>query len=272
VANRLRGGEYFGELLRKQSVGGLLLTETRYASGASIPRHSHESAYFCLVRRGRYREVYSGGQRDCGPQTLAYHPPNEWHTEQFGGFEARSFNVELTSDWCRRFDAPLDRPFATRDPGIVALSMRLYGEFVRPDAASSLIVEGLTLELLGYCCRATIGRPNAGPPSWLASVRDIILDRCAEPLNISELAAEAAVHPGHLAATFRKFFGASVGEYARRCRLERAARLMADAERSLAEIALATGFADQSHFTRCFRRQFGVTPAAYRREASRSRI
>jgi AraC family transcriptional regulator len=271
VSNRLRGGEYFGELLRRQSVAGLLLTETRYAAAAQIPRHSHERGYFCLVRRGRYREEYTGGQRQCGPQTLAYHPPGEWHAEQFDGSEARSFNVELTPDWARRFDAPLDRPFATRDAWVVGLGLRLYREFDHPDAASALVIEGLTLELLGHCARASLSRLRPSPPLWLEHVRTSLIDRCTEPPSLADLAREASVHPGHLAAMFRRYFGTSAGEFARRCRIDRACRMLTDTGRSLADIAIAAGFADQSHFTRCFRRQFGITPAVYRQAAIRSK-
>jgi AraC family transcriptional regulator len=270
VAHRLQGGQYFGELLRRQSVAGLLLTETRYPAGACIPRHSHERGYFCLVRRGRYREEFTGGERQCGPQTLAFHPPGEWHTEQFDGSEARSFNVELAPEWERRLDKPLNRPFATRQSGVVALGMRLYREFEQPDAASSLIVEGLTLELLGHFARSALPRPTQ-PPAWLQRVREQIMDSPVHLPNFTQLAADAQVHAGHLAATFRRFFGATVGEFARRCRIEWASRLLADSSRSLAEIAVAAGFADQSHFTRCFRREFGVTPAAYRRVTQRSK-
>lgn len=271
MANRLRDGQYFGELLRWQSVAGLLLSETRYAAGAMIPRHSHERAYFCLVRRGRYREEFAGGERQCGPQTIAFHPPGEWHTEQFDGSEARSFNVELAPEWEQRCDAPLNRPFATRHVGIVALGMRLYDEFEQPDAASPLIVEGLTLELLGHFARAASPQPISHPPAWLQRVRENILDSGIETMTVRELAADAQVHPGHLAAMFRRYFGTSVGEFARRCRIEWTSRLLADSARPIAEIAVAAGFSDQSHFTRCFRREYGVTPAAFRRATRRSK-
>ena len=58
MADRLSCGEYLGELLGRQSVAGLLLTETRYATGTRLPRHSHERGYFCLVRRGHYRNAF----------------------------------------------------------------------------------------------------------------------------------------------------------------------------------------------------------------------
>lgn len=264
----LRGGEYYGEQIQRSSVAGLLLTETRYAAGVRIPRHSHERGYFCLVRRGHYREVFSGGQRQCGPHTLAWHPPGEWHAEEFEGAEARSFNVELTPDWPR--SRPLERPFATRDADLVALSLRMYREFQCPDTASGLMIEGLALELLGRLVRMSCRLP-ASAPAWLTRVRDRLQAECLFPPRLKSLADEAQIHPGHLAAAFRRFFGESAGEFARRCRLERTLTLLTDRSRSLAEIASAAGFADQSHFTRCFRSRFGTTPAEYRRTAVRSK-
>src|SRR5436190_3860759 len=262
MANRLACGQYFGELLRRRSVAGLLLTETRYAAGTRLPRHSHERGYFCLVRRGHYREEFAGGRRDCGPLTLAYHPPGELHAEQFDGPEVRSFNVELAPAWAGRFGAPFDHPFATRAAEVVGLGLRLYREFERPDAASPLIIEGLTLELLGHCARAALPRPPHRPPPWLERVRERLAERCAAPPGLADLVAEAAVHHGHLAAAFRRHFGCSAGEYARRRRVELACRQLTDTDRPLAEIALGAGFADQSHFTRSFRRVLVVTQAA----------
>lgn len=266
----LRGGEYFGEQIRRQTVAGLLLTETRYAAGARVPRHSHERGYFCLVRRGNYREVFTGGQRVCGPQTLAYHPPGEWHAEEFAGAEARSFNVEPTPEWRQPEPRLVGQPFATKDPSTVALGMKMYREFVSPDAASALMIEGLTLELLSHVFREACGAERS-PPAWLRRVRARLCDECVRPPRMTALADEANVHPGHLAAAFRRHFGLSAGEFTRRCRLERALALLSGNQSTLAEISTAAGFADQSHFTRCFRRQFGTTPGNFRRTALRSK-
>jgi AraC family transcriptional regulator len=70
-----------------------------------------------------------------------------------------------------------------------------------------------------------------------------------------------------LARTFRRTFGCTVGEYLRRLRIERAAEQLVSGDLPLAEIALAAGFADQSHFSNVFRRRTGVSPSAFRREA-----
>jgi AraC family transcriptional regulator len=268
---RLPGGQFFGELIRGHAFTGLSLTETRYPPGARLPRHCHEHAYFCLIRRGTYREEYDGRQRACGPLMLAFHPPEEMHAEHFGGEEVRSFNIEITPAWARGFAGaalPLDRPFDAQGGPAVGLAVRLFDEFEHLDASSPLVIEGLMLELLGLCDRAARGEPTV--PRWLRRVRDFLTERCADSLTLADLAAEARVHPGYLAAAFRRHFGCTVGEYVRRQRVVLACRHLAGSDAPLADVALLAGFADQSHFTRTFKRQLGLTPAAYREMTTRA--
>jgi len=101
-------------------------------------------------------------------------------------------------------------------------------------------------------------------PQWLERVRNILEQRFAEPFKLSEIAAEAGVHPVHLAREFRKHYGASVGEYLRRVRIEYACRELMGSNVAVTNIAFAAGFADQSHFSRTFKRLCGTTPGRYR--------
>ena len=68
----------------------------------------------------------------------------------------------------------------------------------------------------------------------------------------------------HLARAFRKHFGCTPGEYVRHLRIEFASRELSKSDTPLVEIALAAGFAHQSHFSRIFKRQTGMTPSAFR--------
>jgi AraC-like DNA-binding protein len=101
-------------------------------------------------------------------------------------------------------------------------------------------------------------------PKWLERVKNILEQRFAEPFKLSEIAAEAGVHPVHLAREFRKHYGTSVGEYVRRVRIEYACRELMDSNAAVTNIAFAAGFADQSHFSRTFKRLCGTTPGKYR--------
>jgi AraC family transcriptional regulator len=266
----LSGGEFFGEVTRRRAVGGLHLLETRYPPGARLPRHSHEHGYICLVRRGHYREEYGSRQRSCGPLTIAFHPPEEVHAEEFANDETWSFNIELTTSWLARW-----RDFAARcdwtadfQGGIVAgLALRLYAEFLHQDDAAPLAIEGLTLEILAEAWRACLRGRMRTAPRWLAQVRDTLCERFTDPPTLDELATHAGVHPVHIATAFRRQYGCTVGEFIRRRRIEFASRQLTSSAATLAEVALAAGFADQSHFSRTFKRLTGLTPAAYRRSA-----
>jgi AraC family transcriptional regulator len=90
-------------------------------------------------------------------------------------------------------------------------------------------------------------------------------DGFTERWSLAELAAAASVSADHLARAFRRHQGCTVGEYVRRLRVELACRLLAESEEPLAQVALAAGFSDQSHFTKVFRRRMGTTPAAFRK-------
>jgi AraC family transcriptional regulator len=90
-------------------------------------------------------------------------------------------------------------------------------------------------------------------------------------VSLSGIAAAVGVHPAHLAKMFRRHYRSTPGEFRRRIRLERSARDVAGSDRPLAEIALANGFFDQSHFTRAFKLHFGRTPSEHRRAEGRGK-
>ncbi len=271
MSQRLRRGQFYGALQGRQQVNHIVLTETRYAPGLRLPRHSHEHSYFCLVRRGSYSETFGDRSRDCGPRTVAFHPPEELHAQQIHQAEVWSFNVEIASAWLRevREQAPaLEGPAAFRGGPLAALALRLYQEFRHADGLSPLVIEGLVLQLLGEASRLSgrRGGPHPGrQPGWVGQIRDALHARFAEPLTLGQLAALVGLHPAYLACAFRRHCRCSVGEYVRRLRVEEACRRLAATDEPLAQVALAAGFSDQSHLTRLFKRHLGVTPAAYRK-------
>jgi AraC family transcriptional regulator len=89
-------------------------------------------------------------------------------------------------------------------------------------------------------------------------------------LSVEFLAAEAGLSPAHFARAFRETFGLPPHRYLVHLRLERARRML-DAENAvLADVAQRAGFADQAHFTRFFKREYGVTPGIVLRSRRRS--
>ncbi len=271
MPHKLEHGQYYGTVLRRLDLGPILLAETRHPAGARIPPHAHRNAYFCFVTAGAYVENFGPNSRDCGPLTVAFHVPDETHSEHMTGSDVRSLNAEVTPDWLRRVQeaAPALRdPSDCRGGPAAWLGARLYREFRWGDAASRLAIEGLLLEIAAELARAT--SPHRDAPRWLRRVCELLRARFRENLSPAELAAEAGTHPVHLAAAFRKHLGCSVGEFVRNRRVEYAAAQLARPRVPLADIAAEAGFADQSHLTRVFKRATGLTPAAFRRSVAGS--
>lgn len=138
------------------------------------------------------------------------------------------------------------------------LFLRMYDKFREMDDEALRKLEQAMLE------DRSVTDSGRKFPKWLERVRNILEQRFAEPYKLSEIAAEAGVHPVHLAREFRKHYGYSVGEYLRRVRIEYACRELMGSNAAVTNIAFAAGFADQSHFSRTFKRLCGTTPGRYR--------
>jgi AraC family transcriptional regulator len=263
---KLAAGCYFGDRVQGRELAGFLLTDYTYRPGARIRKHYHERSYVSLVVAGGYAETYGGRSRDCPAATVIFHPAGERHAEQMGGAGARVFSIEIGTHWLREapaYRAVLDTPADFRGGMLARLAFRLYQEFRQPDPFSPLAVEGLVLELVAERGRRAPHGSERRPP-WLVRAQEILHARFAAPPSLAGLAREVDVHPVHLARTFRIRCGCSVGEYVRELRVEYACRRLTVSDSPLVEIALAAGFADQSHFARTFKRLRGLTPAEFR--------
>jgi len=97
-----------------------------------------------------------------------------------------------------------------------------------------------------------------------ARVRDLLHDRFADDLSADDLAREVGLSRFQVSRQFRAAYGLPPSAYLRQLRLHQARRRLAAGE-SIATVAPSTGFADQSHLTRWFRRTYGITPAVYQR-------
>jgi AraC family transcriptional regulator len=135
------------------------------------------------------------------------------------------------------------------------------------EVQTSRALDELNVDLLGelFSFAARPCQHESRPaPGWLSRVLDKLRTEHCRRLTLDELAREAGVHPVHLSRIFRRFVGEGIGEHVHRLRVRTACERMLDPSASLAEVSFATGFADQSHFTRSFRRITGLTPAAFR--------
>lgn len=106
-------------------------------------------------------------------------------------------------------------------------------------------------------------------PTWAKELKAIIQDQIDTNLSLTlkEVSLSLNVHPTYLSREFSKYFDdLSFGDYIRKLRIEKSIQLLNESDHSLAEIAYLTGFSDQSHFTRIFKKHMGKSPSEYRKE------
>jgi AraC family transcriptional regulator len=268
----LAPGEQRARSPGQSKAAGLTFWETVYAPGLAMRRHAHRNAFLYFVLQGGLAEVCDRKPRIALASGVIFHPAGQVHANRFLDSGARALSIELDRQWLERLQAQavvLDRPVYAEGGRPSGLAIQLYQEAGRTDAASGLVVEGLVLELLGAIARCRAPVAECRPPRWLRTVSELLHARFAESMSLEEIASVAGVHPVYLASAFRRHYRSTVGDYVRRLRIDYACGRLARSDLSLAEIALEAGFANQSHFTRTFRRLMGTTPAVYRKALTR---
>jgi AraC-like DNA-binding protein len=265
---KLESGSYFGSTRHLYGGTGLSVAETIFEGECDLPPHEHENPFFCLVLNGMGTRSWQGKLGAEAPMALTVFPAEVPHANHWYGDGGQVLHVEFSRAWLERLRGAariLERPADFGHGAPVWLARRLLEEARTQDDASPLIMEGLALELLGECSRAPAAASAAGAPRWLAKARTLMQERHGERLSLETIAEYCAVSSDHLARAFRRHYGTTVGDHLRSLRIDAACRALAETERSLAEIALAAGFTDQSHFGRVFQRHMRMPPGAFRR-------
>ena len=164
--------------------------------------------------------------------------------------------------------APHFRPGVIEDASLAALFARTHRLLLSPTAPTLAKQTRLIALMAAWIARHGDDHPAAPPlgqePGAVGLACDILAARYAEDARLEDLAAATGLSPWHLARAVTQKTGlpphAHLLEH--RCR---AARDLLAGPRSLADIAVSVGFADQSHLTRVFRARFGLTPGGWRK-------
>jgi transcriptional regulator GlxA family with amidase domain len=143
---------------------------------------------------------------------------------------------------------------------------------VIPAQESSHLASHAAIEILSHSVplgraseQAAAQRVRCGlPPRAKGRILEYIVTHLNENITNDALAEVAGLSVCHFARMFKQTVGVSPHRYVLQCRIEWARELLAGTDMPLSEIAIVTGFSDQSHYTRWFREIIGVTPGSYR--------
>jgi AraC family transcriptional regulator len=195
-----------------------------------------------------------------GPSAVL-HPPGRPHADLIGEEGLETLTIEFDPQWLKfgRFCNWGDRSQAWIG-GAAAFASRRFAAKIASASADERSVQAATTRFLAMTFAA---EPPRSPP-WLERAHASIA--LEEPTSVNILARRLDLHPAYLARAYRHATGEGLVETLRRRRVETASSLLRNTSLTLADIAAASGFCDQSHMNRCFSLVLGRTPLIIRRE------
>lgn len=266
-AQRSVSNSYYGRRTSNYETGDFQLAESVYGGAAELPFHEHDNPHFCLVLSGSYVEKLADDEAERRPGDLMFYPAGAGHAERHR-VRGRHFLIELGPALGALLEGSRERVVWTSTRGATRTeATRLFAAFRGAEGPAPALPE-----LVRSLVDSALSRSEKRGPrrSWLTEVERWLRETEAARPDLDSLARRAGVHPVYLGRAFRAAFGCSPGEYLRRLRVERAQRALGDCNSQLADVAYASGFCDQSHLNRVFKRQIGTTPGRYQRLAAPS--
>jgi AraC-like DNA-binding protein len=252
----------------RPSVPGVVEVFHAHYTEYAYPMHVHEAWTLLIVDDGAVRYDLDRHQHGTPHDTVSLLPPHIPHngapaTEH--GFRKRVLYLDssrLADDLIGpAVDGPdLAEPVLRRRVGQLHTALAHPGDELEADSRLTLIADRLG-GLLRPRSAAELSRPDRPLAHRL---RELLDERLVEGIALDEAARLVHAHPAHLVRAFSGAFGIAPHQYLMSRRVDRARRLLLDG-RPPVEVATSTGFYDQSHLTRHFRRLVGVTPGRYAR-------
>ncbi|SDQ74561.1 AraC-type DNA-binding protein [Chryseobacterium soldanellicola] len=263
--NTLRNGEFFGQTNETLDFDGLIITDTEYTH-PYVDWHYHENAYFTFLLQGNVIEGNKKEIYECSAGTLLYH---HWEDPHYNikpdGF-TRGFHIEIPRKWFEALHISKDNlegSFNIKNPALKLLMYKIFKESKTNDNASETATHQLLLNIFHQLSDQK--SHSEKKPAWVKQIDELLRESYTEKLNLTEISNSLNIHPMHLSRDFHKYFQCNLGEYIRKLKISKSLSILPVNEKTLTEVAFECGFADQSHFIRCFKENMGITPLKYRK-------
>lgn len=264
----------FAHYARYPGLDGLEVMRARWVEHAFAP-HMHDFYAVSLNYGGRGAFDCRRELRDAAPGTCNLIAPGELHTGRAtsgAGWTYRNLNIEtpLMTTLLRSFDwqGPSDVRFKfplVRDPILAARLTRLFARLTTPSSLlenESLLMSVVERLITDHLVPGHGLRDAGGEHVAVRRVKDWLDVNAEQNVSIHALASLAELSPYYLVRAFHKQVGFPPHKYQTLVRIHRARKLLTSGA-SISAVAYRTGFCDQSHLNRCFKRTLGVTPGQY---------
>lgn len=249
----------------------------------TFERHSHET-YSIGVTASGVQTFHCGGTLHASLRgDVILFNPDEPHDGQRGTQEGLGYSMLYVSpqvvNECRDKEAGLEMAAYFRQPVVrdaamgraLALAIGAGGQAQESLRAEELTRNVLVRLLQRYGERRSGDEVKPAGVARMARIRDYLRSHFDQDITVDALAGEAGLSRVHLTRAFARQFGVPPHIYLNAVRIERAQSAML-AGQGLAEVAVACGFADQSHFSRRFKGSVGLSPGAWLRQMKPSAV
>ena len=236
------------------------------------PRHMHEECSIVLILQGAETTTCRGASCISYPGSLLLFNADEVHSSRSVGTEYRIMKIRskaLNQIAFELFGHNLERPYFPKlvinDPLMFRLLLRLHLKLeqnVSPFEQESEFISTIGLLITRHNKNHIVLQPPGKEPHYVNLIRDYLKSHYAENVSLAQLTSITNLSPFYLLRVFRKQVGCPPHEYQTQVRITRARKLIRKGH-SISEVALETGFFDQSHFSRNFKRIVGIPPGQY---------
>jgi len=268
-------GQEKTKLWRAGDIGDVELLHAKYVRYA-FARHTHEGAAIGVIEDGAESFWYHGANHVATRGNIVVFNPGEVHTGQGADergwtfrifyMDARLLQRAASETAGRAEDIPFFRQPIIRDSHTAKLLHSLHVT-LESDASrlerQSCFIWAFTRLVQEHADGRPIERSLGSDGNAVQRIREYLEDRYQQNASLDELTRLVNMSPYALIRAFRAKVGLPPHAFLNQIRIDRARQFLRRGD-SLAEAAFSTGFVDQSHFTRHFKKLVGVTPGHYR--------
>jgi AraC-like DNA-binding protein len=233
----------------------------------AYPAHTHDAWTVFIVDEGAIRYDLETRHRGAAGARVTILPPHVVHDGRAAGtagYRKRVlyFDTDVLPE--RLIGRAVDDP-DIHDPTVVRHVRSLHRILQAPDDVleAETLVAVMGSALRGHLRARPVAREGRRDDDLAADLRDLLDQRCLDPITLAEAGRIVHASPAHLARCFTRAFGISPHRYVVARRIDAARRRLLDGE-PIADVAAGVGFNDQAHLNRHFRRYVGTTPGRYR--------
>ncbi|MDC6366476.1 MULTISPECIES: AraC family transcriptional regulator [Flavobacteriaceae] len=244
-----------------KTLNGFTLTKTNHGQNIKVPKHEHEHPYISLLLHGLYHEESIISKDYIKTGASVFRPKGFEHKNEIGSHISFCFNIEIEKELPNEKNLLKSTQYVQFERNNIEI-FKIYFGFQNhlSDELLSLTVE----ENLHLLFQQQHAESSPGRALWINKIIKEVRLNPERIYNLDEVADSLYLHPNYFVRKFKSKTGLTFGEFLLRQRISNAIDQMLHSNKTLTEVAVESGFYDQSHFIKHFKRFFGTTPSQYR--------